>query len=396
MSLKKTISKPEIFNISDHHIKNNQLDKEAISIISRLIDAGYEAYIVGGFIRDSLIGVKSKDCDVATNATPEEIKEVIPKTRIIGKRFKIVHARVGKKLIEISTFRSSGKKNIKKSNKGILLRDNNYGSIEDDAFRRDFTINSLYMDTKKMEIIDFVGGFRDLQSGMLKSIGESSKRFTEDPVRIIRAIRFKSKLGFKLDNNLEKGIYRYSHLLNEVPSGRKYEELLKMFLTGNAFSIMTELQNYKITEYLLPLTKNFLEGKKDRRFILNALKDSDKRFHQNKSLTPAFLFAVMLWPALISKIGDMNSKKIKIPRISRIGNLLLKKHNEYCFIPKRVQSSIKEIWEIQVMLLRIPEKANTTLKHKRFRAAFDFLLLREKSGENLGGAGDWWTKKISH
>lgn len=396
MSLKKTISKPEIFNISDHHIKNNQLDKEAISIISRLIDAGYEAYIVGGFIRDSLIGVKSKDCDVATNATPEEIKEVIPKTRIIGKRFKIVHARVGKKLIEISTFRSSGKKNIKKSNKGILLRDNNYGSIEDDAFRRDFTINSLYMDTKKMEIIDFVGGFRDLQSGMLKSIGESSKRFTEDPVRIIRAIRFKSKLGFKLDNNLEKGIYRYSHLLNEVPSGRKYEELLKMFLTGNAFSIMTELQNYKITEYLLPLTKNFLEGKKDRRFILNALKDSDKRFHQNKTLTPSFLFAVMLWPALISKIGDMNSKKIKIPRISRIGNLLLKKHNEYCFIPKRVQSSIKEIWEIQVMLLRIPEKANTTLKHKRFRAAFDFLLLREKSGENLGGAGDWWTKKISH
>lgn len=396
MSLKKTISKPEIFNISDHHIKKNQLDKEAISIISRLIDAGYEAYIVGGFIRDSLIGVKSKDCDVATNATPEEIKEVIPKTRIIGKRFKIVHARVGKKLIEISTFRSSGKKNIKKSNKGILLRDNNYGSIEDDAFRRDFTINSLYMDTKKMEIIDFVGGFRDLQSGMLKSIGESSKRFTEDPVRIIRAIRFKSKLGFKLDNNLEKGIYRYSHLLNEVPSGRKYEELLKMFLTGNAFSIMTELQNYKITEYLLPLTKNFLEGKKDRRFILNALKDSDKRFHQNKTLTPAFLFAVMLWPALISKIGDMNSKKIKIPRISRIGNLLLKKHNEYCFIPKRVQSSIKEIWEIQVMLLRIPEKANTTLKHKRFRAAFDFLLLREKSGENLGGAGDWWTKKISH
>ena len=396
MSVKKTISKPEIFNISDHHIKNNQLDKEAISIISRLIDAGYEAYIVGGFIRDSLIGVKSKDCDVATNATPEEIKEVIPKTRIIGKRFKIVHARVGKKLIEISTFRSSGKKNIKKSNKGILLRDNNYGSIEDDAFRRDFTINSLYMDTKKMEIIDFVGGFRDLQSGMLKSIGESSKRFTEDPVRIIRAIRFKSKLGFKLDNNLEKGIYRYSHLLNEVPSGRKYEELLKMFLTGNAFSIMTELQNYKITEYLLPLTKNFLEGKKDRRFILNALKDSDKRFHQNKTLTPSFLFAVMLWPALISKIGDMNSKKIKIPRISRIGNLLLKKHNEYCFIPKRVQSSIKEIWEIQVMLLRIPEKANTTLKHKRFRAAFDFLLLREKSGENLGGAGDWWTKKISH
>ena len=155
------------------------------------------------------------------------------------------------------------------------------------------------------------------------------------------------------------------------------------------------MQNYKIIEYLLPLTKNFMNAKKDRRLIFNALKDTDKRFNQNKTLTPSFLFAVLLWPALINKIGEVNSKKIKIPKVSKVANLILKKHNEYCFIPKRIQSSIKEIWEIQVMLLRIPEKSQITLKHKRFKAAYDFLLLREKSGEDLGGAGDWWTRKIS-
>ena len=388
-------SLPEIYTVSDHHIGKEQIDKKALSIISKLNEAGHKAFIVGGFVRDSLMGKNPKDCDIVTNATPEEIKKIIPRTRIIGRRFKIVHARAGKDIIEISTFRSSSQKDTRKSNKGILLRDNNYGTIEEDAFRRDFTINSLYLDIERMEVLDFVGGFKDLQEGILRCIGDSSKRFREDPVRIIRAVRFKSKLGLALEKKLEKDMSQSSYLLGEISSGRKYEETLKMFLTGNGHSIMSEMQNYKITEYLLPLTKNFMNAKKDRRLIFNALKDTDKRFNQNKTLTPSFLFAVLLWPALINKIGDVNSKKIKIPRVSKVANLILKKHNEYCFIPKRIQSSIKEIWEIQVMLLRIPEKAHITLKHKRFRAAYDFLLLREKSGEDLGGAGDWWTRKIS-
>ena len=395
MPLNDDTSLPEIYTVSDHHIGKEQIDKKALSIISKLNAAGHEAFIVGGFVRDSLMGKNPKDCDIVTNATPEEIKKIIPRTRIIGRRFKIVHARAGKDIIEISTFRSSSQKDTRKSNKGILLRDNNYGTIEEDAFRRDFTINSLYLDIERMEVLDFVGGFKDLQEGILRCIGDSSKRFREDPVRIIRAVRFKSKLGLVLEKKLEKDMSQSSYLLGEISSGRKYEETLKMFLTGNGHSIMSEMQNYKITEYLLPLTKNFMNAKKDRRLIFNALKDTDKRFSQNKTLTPSFLFAVLLWPALINKIGDVNSKKIKIPRVSKVANLILKKHNEYCFIPKRIQSSIKEIWEIQVMLLRIPEKAHITLKHKRFRAAYDFLLLREKSGEDLGGAGDWWTRKIS-
>ena len=395
MDLSQGDKDPEIIKISNHHIKEENIDKDAKSIISNLHDAGFEAYIVGGFVRDSLLGLKPKDCDVVTNATPEEVKNVIPKTRIIGRRFKIVHARSGRKITEISTFRSSSQRTTKKSGAGILLRDNNYGTIEDDAFRRDFTINSLYLDVNSMEIIDFVGGFEDLRNKILRSIGDSSQRFREDPVRILRAIRFKSKLNLFLERKLEKDLTKLSYLLAEISSGRKYEETLKMFLTGNAESIMHEMQRYKITEYLLPLTKGFLNAKKERKLIFNALRNTDKRFNENKTLTPSFLFAVLLWPALKNRIGDLNSKKIKIPKISQASNIILKRHNEHCFIPNRIQKSIKETWEMQIMLLRIPEKSKITLKHPRFRAAYDFLLLREKSGENLGGAGDWWSKKIS-
>ena len=387
---------PEIIKISDHLINPKQIDKDAKSIIARLHAAGYEAYIVGGFVRDSILGLKPKDCDVVTDATPEEIKNIIPRTRIIGRRFKIVHARAGRNITEISTFRSSSQRDTKKSHKGMLLRDNNYGGIEDDAFRRDFTINSLYLDIKKMEVIDFVDGFGDLQNKLLRSIGDSSQRFREDPVRMLRAIRFKSKLNLSLENNLEKDISKLGYLLKEISSGRKYEETLKMLLTGNAASIMSVMEKYNITQYLIPLTQGFLTAKKDRRLIFNSLKDTDKRFHKDKTLTPSFLFSVLLWPALINKTGDLNSKKIKIPKISKAANLILRRHNESCFIPKRIQKSIMEIWEMQIMLLRIPEKSKITLNHKRFRAAYDFLLLREKSGENLEGAGDWWTKKISN
>ena len=395
MSLDKPRTNPEIIKASVHHIKSENIDQEAKSVIDQLNRAGFDAYIVGGFVRDSILGLKPKDCDVVTNAKPEEIKTAVKRTRIIGRRFKIVHARTGRKITEISTFRSSSKKNIKKSQKGILLRDNNFGNIEDDAFRRDFTINSLYLDTKNMEVIDFVGGYEDLQNKVLRSIGESHERFREDPVRILRAIRFKSKLDLSLESNLEKNVSRLSHLLKEISSGRKYEETLKMLLSGNSQSIMSEMRKYNVTEYLLPVTQGYLNSKKDRRFIFNALRNTDKRFQQNKTLTPSFLFSVLLWPALINKTGDLNSKKVKISKISRNANLILKHHNEFCFIPNRIQKSIKETWEMQIMLLKIPEKSKITLKHPRFRAAYDFLLLREKSGENLGGAGAWWTKKIS-
>jgi poly(A) polymerase len=387
---------PEIIGISKHRIKPDQIDNDAKSIIKKLNKGGFKGYIVGGFVRDSILGLKPKDCDVVTNATPEEIKNLLPRTRIIGKRFKIVHARSGRNITEISTFRSSNQSNTKKSSEGLLLRDNNYGNIEDDVFRRDFTINALYLDVEKMEIIDFVEGFQDIKNGDLKSIGDSFERFKEDPVRILRAIRFKAKLNLNIDSKLGRDMKKLSYLLKEISSGRKYEETLKLLLTGNSQSIMSEMQNHDLLDYLLPLTKDFLNSKKDKRFIFNVLKNTDERYKRNKTLTPSFLFAVLLWPALINKTGSLNSKKIKIHNISRAANLVLKKHNQDCFIPARIQQSIKETWELQAMLLKIPEKSKIALKHKRFRAGYDFLLLREKSGENLGGAGQWWTKKIAY
>ena len=225
---------PEIIGISKHRIKPDQIDNDAKSIIKKLNKGGFKGYIVGGFVRDSILGLKPKDCDVVTNATPEEIKNLLPRTRIIGKRFKIVHARSGRNITEISTFRSSNQSNTKKSSEGLLLRDNNYGNIEDDVFRRDFTINALYLDVEKMEIIDFVEGFQDIKNGDLKSIGDSFERFKEDPVRILRAIRFKAKLNLNIDNKLGRDMKKLSYLLKEISSGRKYEETLKLLLTGNS------------------------------------------------------------------------------------------------------------------------------------------------------------------
>ena len=394
--LNQNTNSPKVIKASTHGIKLKYVDKNAQSIIAKLNNSGFDAFIVGGFVRDLILGLKPKDCDVVTNATPEEIKKTIPKTRIIGRRFKLVHARSGRNITEISTFRSSSNRYTKKSHKGIILRDNNYGSIEDDAYRRDFTINSLYLDIRNMEVIDFVGGYEDLQNKVLNSIGDSTKRFREDPIRIIRAIRFKSKLDLTFEARLEKEIVKLSYLLSEISSGRIYEETLKLFLTGNSESIMQEMQKYQITKYFLPVTQGYLDAKKDKRFIFNALRNTDKRFHEDKTLTPSFLFSIFLWPALINKVGELNSKKIKIPKVTRAANIILKLHNEHCFIPNRIQKSIKEIWEMQVMLLRIPEKSKTLIKHPRFRASYDFLLLREKSGENLSGVGAWWTKKISN
>ena len=329
--LKKSrkISPAEIISFSKHKISRKDIDKDVLSIAERLDIEGYSSYVVGGFIRDSILGLVPKDFDIATDATPEQIRRIIPKSRIIGRRFKIVHARFGRKIIEISTFRSSDQRHIEKSSQGLVLRDNTYGSIEEDAFRRDFTINSLYLNIKTMDILDFVGGYQDLNNKRLKSIGDSSKRFREDPVRILRAIRFKAKLGLELDPELEKNIVSLSHLLDEIPSGRNYEETIKMFLTGNSIEILDQMQKFNLTKYLIPITNDFLKSKKDRRFIKTALRNTDARYKANKTLTPSFLFSVLLWPAFSRRIDAINSKKIRLSKINNISNFILKKQKRY-------------------------------------------------------------------
>jgi len=380
----------ELYAQPQHKIKIEQIDSHAREIVDSLNRSGFKAYLVGGCIRDLILNKDPKDFDVVTEATPEQIKQTIPRSRIIGRRFKLVHVRKGKQITEVSTFRSKGGKRTSKTNKGIVLRDNFYGTIREDAFRRDFTINSLYLDISDMKIIDYTGGFKDLNNRELTSIGDSKLRFREDPIRIIRAIRFLCNLDLKMKKSLKKNLINFAYLLQEMPSARKYEEILKLFLTGNAKNNFLALLEFHVLKHLLPVTAKQCTNEKHKSFILNALSNSDARVKKGLPLTPAFLFSVLLWPSLIERTGDINSKKIKLPALLRSSNIIFKQCRQDCFIPKRIESMIKEIWEFQIKLLKFPPKSNLIFSHRRFRAGYDFLLLREEAGVNLGGAGKWW------
>ncbi len=383
-------SSPELYAQPQHKIKIEQIDCHAREIVNSLNKSGFKAYLVGGCIRDLILDKNPKDFDVVTEATPEQIKEAIPRSRIIGRRFKLVHVRKGKQITEVSTFRAQGGKRTSKTNKGIVLRDNFYGTIREDAFRRDFTINSLYLDINDMKIIDYTGGFKDLNKRELSSIGDSKLRFREDPIRIIRAVRFQCNLDLKLKKSLKKNLINFAYLLQEIPSARKYEEILKLFLTGNAKNNFLALLELHVLKYLLPITAKQCTNEKHKSFILNALSNSDARVKKGLPLTPAFLFSVLLWPSLTERTGDINSKKVKLPVLLRSSNIIIKQCRQDCFIPKRIESIIKEIWEFQIKLLKFPPKSKFIFSHRRFRAGYDFLLLREEAGVNLGGAGKWW------
>ena len=386
---------PEIYHKSQHNIDPNHINKNAKDVINFLKRSGYKAYIVGGGVRDLLLGKKPKDFDIATNATPEQIKKALPRSRIIGRRFKLVHYRKGREIIEVATFRTGGNKKAAKSSKGLVLRDNTYGNIQDDAFRRDFKINALYLDIHSMEIIDYTGGYKDLENRKLSCIGDSKVRFREDPVRIIRAIRFMSSIELDCKDSLKADIYGLANLLEEVPAARRYEEVLKLFFTGSAAKIFDKLVEYKVLKYLLPATSRYLEEEKSDKkiiqFIKLALKNSDSRVIKDLPLTPAFLFSVLLWPAVVKRIGEIQSSKIKIPLLRKAADKAIREQNSHCFIPNRVESMIKDIWEFQIRLLKVKSpKITSLISHKRFRASYDFLILREQSGVNLNGCGKWW------
>jgi len=391
----KNIS-PEIYLKSQHNIDQNLINKNAKDVINYLKRSGYKAYIVGGGVRDLLLGKKPKDFDIATNATPEQIKKALPRSRIIGRRFKLVHYRKGREIIEVATFRTGGNKKAAKSSKGLVLRDNTYGNIQDDAFRRDFKINALYLDIHSMEIIDYTGGYKDLENRRLSCIGDSKVRFREDPVRIIRAIRFMSAMELDCKDSLKADIYGLANLLEEVPTARRYEEVLKLFFTGSASKTFDKLVEYKVLKYLLPATSRYLEEEKSDEkiihFIKLALKNSDSRVAKDLPLTPAFLFSVLLWPSVVKRIGEIQSSKIKIPLLRKAADKAIREQNSHCFIPNRVESMIKDIWEFQIKLLKVKSpKITSLISHKRFRASYDFLILREQSGVNLNGCGKWWT-----
>ncbi len=386
----------------EHRIDKRRIASNAISIINALQRAGWEAYLVGGSVRDLLLGGSPKDFDIATNATPEEVQKVFRRAKIIGRRFKIVHVRLGREVFEVTTFRGShtsaeAQHRAVQSDKGILLRDNVYGDLESDAYRRDFTINALYYDPSSELIIDYTGAIDDLKARRLRIIGDPDARYKEDPVRMLRAIRFLAKLALKIESDTEAPIRQHSEYLQEIPPARLFEEVLKLFLSGSASAILEKLHEYHLLEHLFPAAaRAFTEGSESSRALLrNAAVNTDKRIRQNKRVTPAFIYAAMLWPALQGEMRKQgaNTRSGGQELMFRASNSVIIEQQQKTAIPKRFLIPMREIWTLQLRLeRRDPKKAFTLLEHTKFRAAYDFLLLREQSGETETKMGEWWTR----
>lgn len=399
-----SISK-RLINEDEHQIPRRFLDENALKVAYRLTDSGYEGYLVGGCIRDLLLKKKPKDFDVATDAHPEEAAELFRRARLIGRRFKLVHVRFGRDIIEVATFRASHDSQSdndsgeqgKQCDSGMILRDNVYGTIEDDALRRDFTVNALYYCPNDHCVYDFANGYDDLQKGILRMIGDPEARYKEDPVRMLRAARFAAKLDFRIEDATEQPIQELAPMLKRIAPARLFDETLKLFQSGHALKSYQQLQRLSLFEPLFPQVQELLESNLDvplETLISNALKNTDRRLAQRKSVTPAFLFAAILWYPTQQRMQQlMKEKKMPpLPALHEAANQVLAEQVRSTAIPRRFSTPIREIWEIQLRLpRRTGNKAARLMEQPRFRAAYDLLLLREQSGEDLGGLSQWWT-----
>ena len=391
----------ETLKAEEAGIDNLHISENAIRVVEKLQEAGFQAYLVGGCVRDLLLNSKPKDFDVATNATPDEIKSTFGRNaRIIGRRFKLVHVRFGYEVIEVATFRANAsdredvdRNQMSEGDQGQLLRDNVFGSIEEDVVRRDFRANSLYYDPVAGDILDFMGGIQDIKDKKLVSIGDPEQRFTEDPVRMLRVVRFAAKLGFEMEPKAKEMIEQQGSLLSHVSSARLFEEVLKLFHGGAAYDTYLMLREYGLFKYLFPFTDQVavegVEGMPER-----ALQNTDKRIHAGKPVIPAFLFACMLWDPvkadaqILMEDGTTESQAWRVAM-----NDALRDQNQYVAVPRRLADIILDIWNIHFRLLkRNPRMVKTSLNNRRFRAAYDFLLLRTQVHEVDEDIGDWWTK----
>jgi len=364
----------------------------------RLKNAGYQAHLVGGGVRDLLLGREPKDFDVATDATPEQVKEVFRNCRIIGRRFRLAHVHFGRDIIEVATFRGnqSDSKELE-SKDGMLLRDNVFGTIEEDALRRDFTINALYYNIEDFSVVDYTGGVADLEKGVLKLLGDPEERYREDPVRMLRAVRFAAKLGFRIDDTCADPIDPLSHLMEGVPAARLFDEVLKLFMGGVAVHTFEKLRQYGLFKQLFPETDEVLSHEEHEFpivFVVRGLENTDRRIREGKPVTPAFLFAVLLWEP-VRQLADKLMKEGNPPQVAMqfaSGEVLGRQLNQVS-LPKRFSLPMREIWSLQDRFkFRSGKRPNRLMGHPRFRAAYDFLLLRAEAGEADQELADWWTK----
>lgn len=385
---------------SIHQIPRHALDDNAMRVVYRLLDAGYEGYLVGGCVRDLLAGKNPKDFDVATSATPEQAEPLFNRARLIGRRFKLVHVRFGREVIEVATFRAAhdseqnSGEHGRQAASGMILRDNVYGNIEDDALRRDFSINALYYNVSDHSILDFANGYPDLLAKRIRIIGDASERYREDPVRMLRAARFAAKLDFEIEESTAAPIHQLAPLIGKVAPARMFDEVLKLLQTGHGVATLRQLVRFDMFKYLLPGADRMLNSEiyAVEALVNNALRNTDRRLSQGKNVNPAFLFAAMLWYPLVERMEKL-AKRSELPPLQRLheaANQVLAEQIKATAIPRRFSTMIREIWELQHRLPR-KDRADQIMENPRFRAGYDLLLLREESGEDLGGLGAWWT-----
>lgn len=379
-----------------HKIDKNLISQAALKTCDGLQKAGFEAFIVGGAVRDLLMNVKPKDFDVATDATPEEVYKVFRRSRIIGRRFRLVHVLWGQETIEVSTFRGhhQSEGDAQTNDSGRIIRDNIFGNLTEDAARRDFTANALYYNPANEEVLDFHNGVADLKSNLLRMIGDPTTRYQEDPVRMLRAVRLSAKLGLKIEKNTEVPIQKLADLLQDVPPSRLFDEMLKLFLSGHAVESISALREQHLHHGLLPLLDVVLEQPLGERFVMLALKNTDERIKIGKSSNPSFLFATLLWHEMLVAWDKFNAQgEHSIPAMYMAMDEVIGVQAQKMAIHNRFTATMKEIWSMQPRFeQRAGKRPYGLLTHPRYRAGYDFLLLRCESGEIDMEIGEWWTK----
>jgi len=399
-------AKPEMTVIprEQHAISRKDISENALKVLYRLNKAGYEAYLVGGGVRDLLLGKKPKDFDVTTSATPEQVRKLFRNCRLVGRRFRLAHVMFGPEIIEVATFRghhegsTSDRVTSQRGQNGMLLRDNIFGSIEEDAQRRDFTINSLYYSVADFTVRDYVGGMRDLQEGVIRLIGNPETRYREDPVRMLRAVRFAAKLGMRISTETAEPIPRLATLINDVPPARLFEESLKLLQAGYGYDTYRLLREYSLLQPLFPtITRYFTENGDSpmERIISQVLKNTDNRIHNDMRVNPAFLFAAMFWYPLLEmaqKIAQ-ESGLAYYDAFALAMNDVLDEACRTLAIPKRITTLVRDIWQLQLrMSRRQGKRAWKLMEHPKFRASYDLLALRAESESNaeLQRLVQWW------
>jgi len=372
-----------------HPISRKDISPSALRVLYRLREGGHEAYLVGGAVRDLLVGGSPKDFDIATGATPEEVKSLFRNCRLIGRRFRLAHVVFGREIIEVATFRANvddGSGDRETHEGGRLLRDNVYGTVEDDAVRRDFTANALYYTIEDFSVRDYVGGFEDVSNRVLRLIGDPETRYREDPVRMLRAARLAAKLDFSIEPATAAPLRELAPLLSEAAPARLFEECLKMFLTGHAVASFDRLERHGLLPAMLPEAAAAMKANRSgalRTVVLEGLRGTDKRVAEDEPVSPAFLFALLLWPAYCRTLMSLQAQDMPAAEAQRRAADRVTVHELATIaVPRRFSIPMQEIWLLQSRFgLRQRKRVMRMLAHPRFRAAFDFLQVRQAGSD---------------